>query len=884
MQYYTSSKKEVFRDFSSSKDGLSDKLVSSNRNKYGQNILQEKKPISAFKIFISQFNSLIVWILIAALVISIVIATYGHEQNAEGYIDAIVIGIILILNAILGFIQEFKAEKSIEALKKLTALKSKVRRNGKIIEVDVKELVPGDILILEAGDKVGADAFLIEMVELQAQESALTGESTPVSKSMNKITKKVPVAEQKNMVFSGTVITRGRAEAVVVQTGMKSQIGKIAEMLEEQNVNETPLQIQLDKFGKSIGILTLIICALVLAAGYLKGGEFSDMFITAVSLAVAAIPEGLPAVVTISLAFGIKRMIKRNSLIRKLPSVETLGSTSVICSDKTGTLTHNQMTVVKMFANNKEIEVTGKGYVPKGSFSRPIKEFKRLLEIGALCNDASLSGNSIIGDPTEGALVVSAAKANIKKSIVEKIYKRVKEIPFDSERKLMTTVHKIKGKNYAYVKGAPDQILKKCKKIEINGKVIPLKEHEKILLLHQNDKFAESALRVLGFAYKEVKGKLTEDNLIFVGLQAMIDPAREEVKDAIKKCHSAGVKVVMITGDHITTAKAIAQQLGIVGKAITGDQLEKLKDLNKQVEHIAVYARVNPEHKLRIVGALQKNRHVVAMTGDGVNDAPALKKADIGIAMGITGTDVAKEASEMILTDDNFASIVSAVEEGRGIYANIKRFVYYLLSSNMGEVLTIFLAILIGFTGPDGELVIPLLAAQLLWMNLVTDGLPALALGVNPPEKDVMCRPPRDIKEKILSTYPMMQIFFIGIVMMVGTLYVFNQYSPSTNPDYARTMAFTTLMMFQMFNVLNYASVGKSFFSFETFRNHWLIIAIFSSIFLQTLVIYTPLMNTLFRTIPITIADWGYIIMVSFSVILIGEVLKMISRIRQPHS
>ncbi|MBW3003000.1 calcium-translocating P-type ATPase, PMCA-type, partial [Candidatus Woesearchaeota archaeon] len=798
---YYEKKDVIFRDLNTSVKGLSSSEAKRRIKKYGYNKLKEEKKVSPFIIFLNQFKSVLIMILIGAVIISSYVGY--HEFLREGgalvshMFDPIVIFVIVILNAIMGFQSEYKAERSIEALKKLTSLKATVIRNSKEMQIDSSEVVPGDILVLATGDKIPADSYLIEAVTLETLESALTGESTPVTKDVCVVKKGTAVADRKNIVFSGTIITKGRGKAVVISTGMNTEIGKIAKLIQEEERPETPLQKDLKHLGKWLGILTGIITAIVFFAGILTGKEYIEMFLASISLAVAAIPEGLPAVVTIALALGITRLTKKKSLIRKLPSVETLGSTTVICTDKTGTLTHNEMTVEKLYVNGKVIEVTGAGYDTTGKFSEDPKNFLRILEIGALCNDAALKKDKVIGDPTEGALIVSAAKAKLVKESLDKKYPRVNEIPFDAKRKLMTTVHKKEGKFFAYTKGAPDELLKLCTKIEINGKIKKITKEDKNKILKINDRFARSALRVLGFAYKQSSGaKTTESDLVFVGLQGMIDPPRQEAKAAIEKCRKAGIKLIIVTGDHAVTATAIGHQLGIEGKTMTGQEIDKVKDLSKIVEDIAIFARVSPEHKLRIVKALKKRHHVIAMTGDGVNDAPALKRADIGIAMGKTGTDVAKEASEMILMDDNFTNIVAAIEEGRNIYENIKKFVYYLLSSNMGEILTIFVGIML-------ELPLPLIAIQILWINLVTDGFPALALGVEPGEPDIMERKPRDPKEKIVNKHRTFLMIIIGIIMMTGTLAMFWSYLGFKEVVYAQTIAFTTLMMFQMFNVIN---------------------------------------------------------------------------------
>jgi len=853
----------VFKELNTRKEGLAEKEAEARLKKYGYNEIKEAKKISPIKIFLQQFNSAVVYILIAALIISLFI---GER------IDAIVIGVILILNALFGFYQEYRAEKSIEALKKLASLKATVIRQGKEKEIDAKLLVPGDIIKLTEGDKIPADSRVFELANLQTQEATLTGESTPVKKELKILPEKTVLADRINMIFSGTIITSGKGKAIVTGTGMSSEFGKIAKLIEETEPEKTPLQKKLNQLGKWLGILTVIVSVIVFLGGILKGGDITEFFIIAVALAVAAIPEGLPAVVTIGLSIGSRRMVKRNALIRKLPSVETLGSTTVICSDKTGTLTKNEMTVKKIYTNGKIIDATGSGYDKKGEFlfndkKIDTKEIELLLKIGALNNDASLTDGNVIGDPTEASLIVSAAKAGLKKEDLEKKHKRIDEIPFSSERKIMTTIHNFNSERLAFVKGAPEVVLKLCNSIYENGKIKKLTEKKKQEILQINQEFGNNALRVLGFAFKTVMSKdRIEKNLTFVGLQGMIDPPREEVKEAIRKCNKAGIKVIMITGDHEITARAIGKEIGLEGKSMTGQELEKIKDLEKIVEDIVIYARVNPEHKIKIVDALKKKGHIVAMTGDGVNDAPALKKADIGIGMGITGTDVSKEASDMILTDDNFTSIVNAVEEGRGIYDNIKKFVEYLLSSNLGEILTLFIAIMLGFP-------LPLIAIMILWINLVTDGLPALALSVDPSDPNIMERKPRNPKEKIISNPIIVRMFIVGITMMIGTLVVFKIYNPEQNLVYAQTMAFSTLMLYQMFNVLNCRSESNSLFKIGIFTNMKLWGAILISILMQILVIHSPL-STFFKTVPLTLMDWVYVVLVSSTVLIVVEIYK----------
>jgi Ca2+-transporting ATPase len=876
-EFYQKGVDEVFRELKTGQNGLSDSEAKKRLDKYGRNKLKEGKKISKLTIFLNQFKSFIIMILLIATVISFFIGEI---------VDGIVILVIVIFNAVFGFVQEFKAEKSIEALKKLTALKTIVIRNGKEREIPSEELVPGDLVMIDTGTKIPADVRLIEAIELGILESSLTGESTSVAKNVALLKGKVAIADQRDMAFSSTIVTRGKGKGVVVKTGMGSEIGKIAKMIQETEEGLTPLQIKLDVLGRNLGIATIIICVFIFVLNVVVNLKTVPSLITnvhhsfmiAIALAVAAIPEGLPAVVTISLALGIQRMVSKNALIRKMASVETLGSTNIICSDKTGTLTKNEMTVRKIFCSNKVVEATGKGYKPEGSFlfenkKFDAKEFRLLFEIGALCNNAKLVNQknkwSIIGDPTEACLLVSARKAGLMEDKLNKDYARVKEIPFSSETKRMTTVHKVNGKEIAYVKGAPDIILKHCSKIYDKGKVRALTLNDKKAILKANDSFTSDALRVLGFAYKPVKGKDYEKGLIFVGLQGMIDPPRQEVKDSIKKCYEAGIRVVMITGDHKGTAVAVARELGIEGDAVAGKEFDALsdKEFRKLVNKISIYARVNPEHKIRIVNALKDKTHIVAMTGDGVNDAPALKKADIGIAMGIVGTDVAKEASDMVLTDDNFSSIVNAVEEGRGIYDNIKKFINYLLSSNFGEILIILVASLFGMP-------LPLTAIQILWLNLVTDGLPAIALGVDPIEKDIMKKKPRNPKEHIIDKRMIISITIMGILIATGALTLFK--INIDNLVKAQTIAFTSMVVFEIVRL----QMIRANYKIGIFSNKYLILAVLTSIGLQLAVIYTPL-NKFFKTVPLSLMDWGYILGAALALVIVSRIIRVFFKMGQ---
>lgn len=880
-RYHSLNTKAVLEALGSSSEGLTQRDARRRLEKYGVNEIERRKSITPLKIFVRQFTSFIVIILLAAIFVSLFVGEM---------LDAVVISVIVILNGVFGFVQEHRAERAIEALRQLTALKAKVLRGGESMEVDARELVPGDIILLEVGGKVPADARLIQAAALQVDEASLTGESVPSRKDTGPLREDVPVTDRENMVFMGTIVTKGRAMAVITGTGMDTEIGKIAEMVQEVKEKLTPLQERLKQFGRWLGFVTIGICAVVFGIGILRGylvtgliepDYASEMFLVAVALAVAAIPEGLPALVTISLALGVRRMAKQGALIRQLPAVETLGCTSVICSDKTGTMTKNEMTVMEIYANNSLVKVTGEGYTPEGKFIPAgaevldIGNIELLLRIGALCNDSILNYNEkweLLGDPTEGAVLVSAEKAGLKKAELKGLFPRIDEIPFDSRRKCMTTIHKINRENVAYVKGAPDVILDKCKYLYVNGDVTRLTTEDKERIMETTQDMARKAMRVLGFAYKPLPEKYPapekiEADLIFVGLQAMIDPPREGVKGAIAKCKTAGIKTVMITGDYSLTAVAIAKEVGLFkegDKTLSGDELDKLSDegLDAMVEDVAIYARVSPEHKVAILDALKRKGHIVAMTGDGVNDAPALKKSDIGVSMGVTGTDVAREASDMVLTDDNFASIVDAVEEGRGIYNNIKQFVQYTLSSNLGEILVIFLAILLGWP-------LPLIAIQILWVNLLTDGLPGLALGLDPFSKDIMKRPPRKREEQIISADVIQNILIVGFVMGAGTLLIFHSYGIETTR--ARSVAFTTLVMFQLFNVLTYRAKN---FKIDIGTSKFLIGSVIISVLMQFAVLYTPL-NVAFKTVPLGPFDWIKILLVSCTLFIILELRKM---------
>jgi Ca2+-transporting ATPase len=847
--YYNQPVDEVVRRFTTDeKTGLTGAEAQKRLSQFGSNQLHQKEPISPFSIFIEQFKDFIIWILIGAALVS------GFLQE---WIDALAIIAIVFLNTILGFVQEYRAEKSLAALKKLSSPSSKVIRNAQRTVIPAAELVPGDLIELEAGDLIPADSRLVYVTpNFAVQEASLTGESAPVVKTARQLAGgDVPLADRANMVYTGTAVVAGKARALVVGTGMDTELGRIAGMIQEIGHEATPLQRKLEQFGKWIVYLCFVLVGLVFAMEVWRGGEILNMFLTSVSLAVAAIPEGLPAVVTIALALGVQRMVTRHVLIRKLPSVETLGSASVICSDKTGTLTKNEMTVKSVFTEGSYITVSGIGYEPKGDFF--IGEHKinpgdhiglqDVLRCGVLCNGAEMAGAKIIGDPTEGSILVAAAKAGLQKSRLEDEYKFVEEIPFDSERKKMTIIRQKEGKLYAFVKGAPDVMLQDCR----------LDDQDRKKIMQANADLADQALRVLAVAYRvldappeKYDAALVEKDLVFAGLVAMIDPPREEVKLAVAKCKTAGIKVVMITGDHKNTADAIGRELGID----------------------TVHARVSPEDKLRILKELRARGEIVAMTGDGVNDAPAIKEADIGIAMGITGTDVTKEVSDMVITDDNFASIVAAVEEGRGIYNNIRKFVHFLLSCNAGEILVMFMASLFGMP-------VPLLPIHILWVNLVTDGFPALALGVDPVTADIMNQPPRPAREPVITVRRAVLMLAQGAFMAGCSLLAFAyMLSAGESLAHARTAAFVVLACSQLFHAFNCRSQTESVFKLGIFSNLALVYAFLLSFLLLMAVAYVPFLQNIFKTEPLLGTYWLLVILLSSFPLWAMELLKIINK------
>lgn len=870
---YSLSSKEILEKLKTSVSGLSDSEAKQRLETFGLNHLTIKKKISVLSIYLEQFKNTLTLILIGSALLILFIYFFG-EKDPSDLIEAGLILAIIFMITLLGFIQEFKAEKAIEKLKKMLAFNAKVFREGKEKQIAVSGLVPGDIVILEEGEKVPADIRLLEVYSLTTNEASLTGESSTITKIVEAIKDKKQIADQKNMVFSGTVIASGRGIGVVVRTGDKTEIGEIANMVAETGEDLTPIQKRLNEIGKILSFIILGICAVVFifivffAADYQAQPILQRIihsFIASVALAVAAIPEGLPAVVTISLAIGTQRMLKKNALVRKLNSIETLGSTDVICSDKTGTLTKGEMTVREIYFSGKSYQVSGTGYETMGKFTVDGKlvdplELEQILKIGLNCNNAELEQKGILGDPTEAALIASAFKAGVKNKLP-----RVLEVPFSSERKMMSVVVKENENYLVFTKGAPEIVLNHCKNTS---------ERENIL--SKVSEMSTKALRTLGFAYKtltEDEFKLQSKNydalekdLAFVGLEGMIDPPREEVKALIEVCQSSGIEVIMITGDHIETAKAVAAEIGIKGNAITGEEIDKLTDIEFEevVKNTRIYARVNPSIKMRIVDVLKKAGHIVAMTGDGVNDAPALKKADIGIAMGITGTDVSKEASDMVLLDDHFGTIVKAIEEGRGIFHNIRKFVFYLLTCNIGEVLVVFLAVIL-----FKEL--PLTATMLLWINVVTDGLPAIALGLDPAEKGIMKYAPKIFQSQIITKKLWLEMFVFGILLACGVLVVF-ALNLSEGLAEAKGAAFIAIVLFELIQIY----LIRSSYKVNFFSNRWLLLAVVGSIILQLSIVYIPFLANLFEVKHIDLSDWIYILTIGVVIIILFKFIQKI--------
>jgi len=847
---------ELYKELKTGRNGLSADESQKRLSQYGHNRLEEKPGKSPLLIFFEQFTNILILILIVAAVISAFIGDLT---------DTIVILAIVLLNAVIGFFQEYRAERALAALKKLEIPAATIIRDGKHQQIPATEIMPGDIVVLTAGEIVPADIRLIESPNLMIDESSLTGESTPVEKSTNIISEETSLADRRNMTFKGTVITYGRGVGVVVTTGMSTELGRIAYLLQETEKIKTPLQIKLDVMGKRLAVAALLLCLIIFIAGVWRGESLQLMSLTAISLAVAAIPESLPAVITIVLALGAYRMSKVNALIRKLPAVETLGCVTAICSDKTGTLTQNKMKVEFIY-DGKEL---------KKKWSLDTSDMNLIFKAMTLCNDASIDSDKGIGDPTEIALLKAASKLGINKSELEKKYPRINEIPFDSFKKRMTTIHSSPENqeiHLAFMKGSVDSLLDTCS-IDSN-----MKEQ----ILRENEKMAADGIRVLAVAYREIKKGIStaevEKEFTFLGLVGMIDPPREEAYEAVKICMKAGIVPIMITGDHPSTAKSIAKRLGITnenGQTITGRDMEVLEPahLNNLLSSVRIFARVSPEDKIRIVSALKEKGHIVAMTGDGVNDAPALKKADIGIAMGITGTDVSKEASDIILRNDNFATIVKAVYEGRVIYDNIRKFIRYMLSTNSGEILTMFFALMIGMP-------LPILPIQILWINLVTDSFPALALGVEPAEKNVMNRPPRDPKESIFARGLWQHIIWVGLLMSFGTLGVMAWGLKYDDLDHARSMVFFTLAGFQMFHVMAIRSERESIFTLGLLSNKALLGAVVLTFILQLMITYTPILQRIFKTAPLSSIELFICVTISFSVFIAVEVEKAYFRLK----
>lgn len=882
--WFTKSQEAVLKELNvNSKTGLSTEEAKKRLEKYGLNKLKGKPKKSLLQLFLAQLKDVLIYVLIGAAVINII------AHGTEGIPDALIILAVVLINALVGVIQESKAEKALEALQQMTAPKSLVRRNGEVIEINSEELVPGDILIIDAGRYIPADVRLIESANLQIQESSLTGESVPSEKNADFITsdEKISVGDKENMAFMSTIAIYGRGEGVVVATAMDTEIGKIAKILDEDENMLTPLQIKLEELGKTLGYGALAICGIIFVVGMLQGRQVVEMFMTSISLAVAAIPEGLVAIVAIVLSLGVKSMSRKNAIVRKLPAVETLGAVNIICSDKTGTLTQNKMTVVKTYTldNLKDIsdERNQKANVDETELIRSF----------VLCSDASIDGGQDIGDPTEVALVVLGDKFNLEKNTLNAEYKRIGENPFDSDRKLMSTLNEEGNKFRVHTKGAIDNILLRSNRILVNGEILPITDEAKAKILKVAENMSDDALRVLGVAFKDVDTEIApeemEKDLVVVGIVGMIDPPRIEVKGSIEEAKRAGITPIMITGDHKNTAVAIAKELGIatdISQSLTGSEIDSIPDekFAKEINNYRVFARVSPEHKVKIVRAFKKQGNIVSMTGDGVNDAPSLKSADIGVAMGITGTDVSKGASDMILTDDNFTTIVHAIEEGRNIYNNIKKTIMFLLSCNLGEVLCVFFATVFGWA-------MPLVPTQLLWVNLITDTLPAISLGMDPGDKDVMNRKPRDPKESFFAEGAGMRAIVGGVLIGILTLVAFylgiihsgdvpiKEAKDGTEiVTYGRTMAFIVLTFSQLFYSLSMRNSKKTIFEVGFFGNMFLIISIIISIILQVLLISIPPIAKMFKVTALDPSHWGMVIGLSLIPFAINEIIKVVTR------
>ncbi|MDF2458085.1 MAG: cation-translocating P-type ATPase [Nitrospira sp.] len=900
--------------------GLSHEEARARLETYGKNELTAGQPVAAWRKFLAQFQDVLVILLLIATLISA--GLWLYEQESALPYEAMAIFAVVLLNAIMGYLQQSRAEEAVAALRQMSAAHAHVIRDGARRSVPATEVVIGDIILIEEGDTIPADARVIQSIALQTAEAALTGESLPVSKDVAPITEEVGPGDRGNMVFSGTAATYGRGRAAVVATGMHTQMGRIAGMLKETPTETTPLEKELSRVGKLLGIIVVLIAVvmivtIVLVENIRSLSAIFDVLILGVALAVAAVPEGLPAVVTAVLSLGVARMAKRHAIVRHLAAVETLGSATVIASDKTGTLTKNEMTVRAVVTASGRVSMDGTGYAPEGDV-RPERggaiegalrfEFVRTLAAADRANNAVLQARNgrwtVQGDPTEGALIVAARKAGLEDEALCARFARLAELPFSSERKLMSTIHSDADKQerlLVFTKGAPDVLLARCSRELVGEEIGPLTEGRRTEILKKNEELAGEALRTLGVAFRTLPkdafklqevDERVEHDLVFLGLIGMMDPPRREAKDAVARARRAGIRPMLITGDHPITAVVIAKELGITenGRAVTGSQLEQMSDeaLDRIVQEVSVYARVNPEHKLRIVKALQRDGETVAMTGDGVNDAPALKTADIGVAMGMTGTDVSREAADMVLADDNFATVVAAVEEGRAIFSNIRKFLRYLLSSNIGEVMTVFFGVLladvIGLTAEGGAgVVVPLLATQILWLNLVTDGAPALALGVDPTDKGLMQKRPRPRDQGVITRRMWAGIFFVGVIMATGTLFVLDASLPggliegSGTMRYAQTMAFTTLVFFSLFTVFNARSDEQSAF-IGMFSNTWLWGAVLLSLLLQAAVIYIPFLQHAFSTVNLSVGDWLRCAAVASSVLWLRELSKLFTR------
>lgn len=867
--WFNKESKEIVNELSTNLiNGLSSSEAKLRLDKNGLNKIEGKKKKSIFQLFLAQINDIMIYILLIAAIISFVVGEVS---------DSIIILIVIFINAIIGVIQESKAEKALEALKSMSTPKAIVKRDGNIIEIPSEEVVVGDIIIIDAGRYIPADLRIVESANLKIEESAFTGESVPSEKNSNVITENVdvPIGDQHNMAFMSTLVTYGRGTGIVVNTGMNTEIGKIAKMLDNEDENITPLQKKLAELGKILGFAAVGISIIMFIISIFQGRDLLEMFMTSISLAVAAIPEGLPAIVAIVLALGVQRMIKENAIIRKLASVETLGSVNIICSDKTGTLTINKMTVKKYYVNGQIYNLE--------SIDIKNKETKLLTHGMILCNDATSKDGVQTGDPTEVALIDVGNKINIFKDDLNKEFKRVNEIPFDSDRKLMTTVNSYENKYYVFTKGAIDSILKISSKILTNGEIKEFTNKEKSETLDASNLMSDDALRVLALAYKPIDNEHVpidelENNLIFVGLMGMIDPPREEVKGSIELSKKAGIRTIMITGDHKNTAVAIAKELGIVediSEAMSGSEIDSYseEEFTKVVNNFKVFARVSPEHKVKIVKAFKSYGNIVSMTGDGVNDAPSLKAADIGVAMGITGTDVAKGAADMVLTDDNFTTIVKAVEEGRNIFNNIKKSIIFLLSCNLGEIVALFFAILLNWPAP-------LLPIHILWVNLITDSFPALSLGVDPGDKGVMDLPPRNPKESLFSGRTGILLILNGILIGGTTLFAFvlGEYLYPDSLRHAQTMAFVVLSVSQLFYSLAMRNETKSLFQVGIFKNKWLIGSLLLGIALQFAIITIPFTADIFKVYSLGFKDWGIVLLISLIPFVINEIVKIFFR------